>query len=78
MLPSLVFFLEQYSKGVWSYNKTHWYWWRHRCCVFTKQGIDAVVWSRLYENAHQPDEWTTVENILGDAKVLATVMLEPR
>lgn len=41
-------------------------------------GIDAVVWSRLNETAHQPNEFTVIENIIGDAKVMAALMMEKR
>ncbi len=40
--------------------------------------IDAAVWSRLHESAHQPNEFTLIENILGDAKVMARLMMEKR
>jgi succinyl-diaminopimelate desuccinylase len=38
------------------------------------RGIDAVVWSRLDDVAHQPNEYALVKNILGDAKVMAALM----
>ncbi|WP_010253904.1 M20 family metallo-hydrolase [Treponema primitia] len=38
-------------------------------------GIDSVVWSRMDDTAHQPNEYTLVNNILGDAKVMALLML---
>ncbi|MFA6508376.1 MAG: M20 family metallo-hydrolase [Treponemataceae bacterium] len=41
-------------------------------------GIDAVVWSCLHESAHQPNEYADIANILGDAKVMARLMLEKR
>lgn len=41
-----------------------------------KKGIDAVVWSRLDETAHQPNEYCKLDNLIGDACVLATCMLE--
>lgn len=41
-------------------------------------GIDSVVWSRLHETAHQPNEYALIENILGDAKVMARLMMEKR
>jgi len=34
-------------------------------------GIDSAVWARLCDNAHQPNEYALVENIVGDAKVMA-------
>jgi succinyl-diaminopimelate desuccinylase len=38
-------------------------------------GFDCVVWSRLEETAHQPNESAKIENILGDAKVFASLMM---
>ncbi len=40
------------------------------------EGFDCVVWARLEETAHQPNENAKIENIIGDAKVFATLMLE--
>jgi succinyl-diaminopimelate desuccinylase len=40
-------------------------------------GFDSVVWSRLEETAHQPNENAQIANIVGDAKVFASLMLEP-
>jgi succinyl-diaminopimelate desuccinylase len=37
-------------------------------------GIDSVVWSRMDDTAHQPNEYTLLANILGDAKVMALLM----
>jgi succinyl-diaminopimelate desuccinylase len=37
-------------------------------------GIDCAVWSRLGDCAHQPNEYALLENILGDAKVMALLM----
>ncbi|MHB9293908.1 M20 family metallo-hydrolase [Hollandina sp. SP2] len=37
-------------------------------------GIPAVVWSRMDNTAHQPNEYTVIEHILGDAKVMAWLM----
>jgi succinyl-diaminopimelate desuccinylase len=39
-------------------------------------GIDAAVWGRLPGCAHQPNEYVFVENILGDARVMALLMAE--
>jgi succinyl-diaminopimelate desuccinylase len=41
-------------------------------------GIDSVVWGRMFESAHQPNEFALLANILGDAKVMARLMLEKR
>jgi succinyl-diaminopimelate desuccinylase len=40
-----------------------------------KAGHDAVVWARMEETAHQPNESALMANILGDAKVFASLML---
>lgn len=40
-----------------------------------KAGYDAVVWGRMDDSAHQPNEYALMKNILGDAKVFATMML---
>ncbi|MDR1507707.1 MAG: M20 family metallo-hydrolase [Treponema sp.] len=39
--------------------------------------IHCVVWSRMDDTAHQPNEYALIANILGDAKVMALLMLEP-
>jgi succinyl-diaminopimelate desuccinylase len=41
-------------------------------------GIDSIVWSRMDDTAHQPNEYTIIENLLGDAKVMALFMMEER
>ena len=38
-------------------------------------GFDSVVWSRIEETAHMPNESCVVDNMVGDAKVMASVML---
>ncbi len=38
-------------------------------------GFDCVVWARLEETAHQPNENALLGNIVGDAKVFASLML---
>jgi succinyl-diaminopimelate desuccinylase len=45
---------------------------------FRNAGIDAAVWARLSDTAHQPNEYALISNILGDAKVMATLMLADR
>jgi len=40
-----------------------------------KQGIDCAVWARFDGTAHQPNEYALLENILGDAKVMALMMI---
>ncbi|GMO51228.1 MAG: M20 family metallo-hydrolase [Termitinemataceae bacterium] len=39
------------------------------------EGIEAVAWSRMEETAHQPNEYVYIANILGNAKVMALLML---
>jgi succinyl-diaminopimelate desuccinylase len=38
-------------------------------------GFDCVVWSTIDETAHQPNEYAKIANIIGDAKVFASLML---
>ena len=40
-----------------------------------KRGLPCVVWSRMDETMHSPDENARISNILGDAKVFAVVAL---
>ena len=42
-----------------------------------KAGFQAVVWSRMDETAHQPNEYTVINNIIHDAQVLAYIMMNP-
>jgi succinyl-diaminopimelate desuccinylase len=42
-----------------------------------KAGFDCVVWSKIHETAHQPNESADIANIIGDAKVFATLALMP-
>ena len=39
-------------------------------------GIDSAVWCRIAESAHQSDEYAFVDDIIGDAKVMALLMTE--
>jgi succinyl-diaminopimelate desuccinylase len=43
---------------------------------FRNQDIEAAVWCTENGTAHQPNEFTTLANILGDAKVMALLMLD--
>ncbi len=43
-----------------------------------KAGFPCVVWSRQDETMHAPNEYTKIENLLGDAKVFARLMLAAR
>ena len=38
-------------------------------------GIDSAVWCRIDNTAHQPNEYALLDNILGDAKVMALLMV---
>jgi len=38
---------------------------------FRKIGVPAVVWCTIDETAHQPNEYTKIENIVNDAKIFA-------
>jgi succinyl-diaminopimelate desuccinylase len=40
-----------------------------------KIGIDCAVWAKLGDCAHQPDEYVFLDNILGDAKVMASLLM---
>jgi succinyl-diaminopimelate desuccinylase len=40
-----------------------------------KIGVDCAVWAKLGDCAHQPDEYVFLDNITGDAKVMATLLL---
>lgn len=44
---------------------------------FREAGIPAAVWSRVDEQAHQPDEYCRISSMVGDAKVMARLFLEP-
>jgi succinyl-diaminopimelate desuccinylase len=39
-------------------------------------GIHCAVWCRIDDTAHQPNEYALIANILGDAKVMALLMME--
>ena len=38
-----------------------------------REGIDAVVWSTLDDQAHQPNEYCIIDNIIRDAETLVEV-----
>lgn len=42
---------------------------------FRNAGYPAVVFSKLFDMAHQPNEYSSIKNTLGDAKVFALVAL---
>ena len=37
-------------------------------------GIDSAVWARIESSAHQPNEYSLLANLLGDAKIMALMM----
>ncbi|HVO40625.1 MAG TPA: M20 family metallo-hydrolase [Spirochaetia bacterium] len=39
-------------------------------------GIPTVVWSRIEETAHQPNEYCVIDNMVGDSMVMARAMLD--
>jgi succinyl-diaminopimelate desuccinylase len=41
-----------------------------------KEGFPAAVWGTLLGNAHQPNEYTSIRNMLGDAKVMAHLAMQ--
>jgi succinyl-diaminopimelate desuccinylase len=43
---------------------------------FRQAGLPAAVWMTVTHTAHQPNEFCTLTNLLGDARVLAQVFLE--
>jgi len=43
--------------------------------VFRRAGFPAVVYSKIDESAHQPNEWCVLDNLVGDAKVFALTLL---
>jgi succinyl-diaminopimelate desuccinylase len=40
-----------------------------------KRNIDCAVWARIDCTAHQPNEYALLDNIIGDAKVMALMMI---
>ncbi|MGD0781459.1 MAG: M20/M25/M40 family metallo-hydrolase, partial [Candidatus Aminicenantales bacterium] len=44
--------------------------------LFRHAGIPAACWARLDETAHQPNEYCVIDNMVGDAKVFAHIMLQ--
>ncbi len=41
-----------------------------------RSGVDTAVWSRIGHTAHMPNEYCVIDNMVGDAKVMAMLMLE--
>jgi len=46
--------------------------------VFRKYGYNVAAWSKLGHQAHQPNESCLIENMVGNAKVFAHMMLQKR
>ena len=44
--------------------------------IFRRAGIPAVVWARIADNAHQPNEYAIIENLVGDTKVYFDLFME--
>jgi len=42
---------------------------------FRQAGLPAAVWSRMEDQAHQPDEYCLLSNMVGDARVMARLFL---
>jgi succinyl-diaminopimelate desuccinylase len=40
-----------------------------------KRGIPTVVWAKIEEAAHQPNEYCLLGNLMGDAMVMARLMI---
>ncbi|MDI6708495.1 MAG: M20 family metallo-hydrolase [Candidatus Thermoplasmatota archaeon] len=43
--------------------------------VFRRAGYNAIVWSRVDEKAHAPNEYCRISNLIGDAKVYTKLFL---
>lgn len=41
--------------------------------IFRRTGYPAVVWAKLDDTCHAPNEYAVIENIINDAKVYATI-----
>ena len=41
--------------------------------LFRRNGYNAAVWAKIFESAHQPNEYALISNQIGDAKVFAHV-----
>lgn len=42
---------------------------------FRRIGIPAAVWSTIDETAHMPNEYSKIDNLIADAKVMAYLMM---
>jgi succinyl-diaminopimelate desuccinylase len=43
--------------------------------IFRRAGYPAVVWGKMYETAHSPNEFIDIDNLIGDTKVFATLFM---
>ena len=44
--------------------------------LFRRAGFNAACWSRLDDTAHQPNEYSVIDNIVGDARVFAHLFMQ--
>ncbi len=44
---------------------------------FRRAGFEAACWSKTEETAHMPNEYCVIDNMVGDAKVFAHILLQP-
>jgi succinyl-diaminopimelate desuccinylase len=44
--------------------------------LFRRAAFNAACWSRLDDTAHQPNEYSVIDNMVGDAKVFAHVFMQ--
>jgi succinyl-diaminopimelate desuccinylase len=45
---------------------------------FRRAGLPAVVWSKIEDTCHQPNEFTTIANMVGDTKVFANLFMQDK
>lgn len=43
--------------------------------ILRRRGYEAVVWATLNHVAHQPNEWASIKGTIGDAKVIADMLM---
>jgi len=43
---------------------------------FRRAGYEAACWSKIDDTAHQPNEYCVIDNMIGDAKVFAHIMMQ--
>jgi succinyl-diaminopimelate desuccinylase len=44
--------------------------------LFRRANYEAACWSKVEETAHQPNEYSVIDNMMGDAKVFAHIFLQ--